>query len=181
MGKLLAIVGLACAAAWYYFVGGAKLDEDMVRQFYTDAAHATLSRDPEALCAQMSSKLVVNQETVVMGQTSNQTLNKKQACEAQHKAFQQFKEMGEKVDGILTMEFDYSVDSITLSPNHKTAVVQMSSTLQMGGQLMQFRSVSTDELDREWGKVHITKSNSKTGVRMHLEAMRDPGKYLQSQ
>ncbi|MES2949863.1 MAG: hypothetical protein V4858_15075 [Pseudomonadota bacterium] len=180
MGKLVAMVGLACAAAWYYFVGGAKLDEDMVRQFYVEEAHATLARKPEALCALMSSKLVVTQETRVLGQTNTETLNKKQACEAQHQAFQQFKEMGDKADAMLTIEYDYTIDSIDISPNRKQAVVQVSNTLKMGGQLMQFRTASTDQLRREWGMVKIAKADSKTQVQMHLAGMQDPAKYLQS-
>lgn len=181
MGKLFVMVVMAGAAAWYYFVGGAKLDEDMVRQFYVAEAHATLSRDPQALCALMSSKLVLTQEIQAMGQSVTGTLNKKEACEAQHKAFQQFKDIGDKANAILTIEYDYSIDNIEISPNRKTAVVQVSNILKMGEQLMQFRTVSTNQLKREWGIVRIAKADSKTNVRMHLAGMSDPAKYLQPQ
>lgn len=59
--------------------------------------------------------------------------------------------------------------------------MQMSNILKMGEQLMQFRTISTDQLRREWGLVRITKADSKTQVRMHLAGMHDPAKYLQSQ
>ncbi len=174
------MVGVACAAAWYYFVGRAKLDEDMVRQFYVDEAHAILSRDPEALCTLMSSELVLTQQMVGSEPTGSKIFNKKQACEAQHKAFQAYKELGDKVDGILTIEYDYTIDSIALSPNRKAATVQVSHTLKVGEALLQFRAVSTDELDRQWGMVRVAKADSKTNVRVHLEGLRDPAKFLQA-
>lgn len=83
------------------------------------------------------------------GLNSTETLNKKQACEARHKAFQQFKDLGDKADAMLTIEYNYTIDSIAITPNRKTAVVQMSNILKIGEQLMQFRTVSTDELKRE--------------------------------
>lgn len=182
MGKLLAMVGMAGAAAWYFLVGaGAQLDEDMVRDFYVLESNATLSRNPQALCALLSSKAVVTQETVVLGQSNTEVLNKKQACQAQQQTFQQFKDIGDKVDGMLTIEYDYTIDSIEIAPNRKTAVVRVSNILKMGEQLMQFRTVSTDHLQREWGMVKIAKAEAKTHVRMHMAGMLDPAKYLQSQ
>ncbi len=182
MGKLLVLGGLACAAAWYFFVGaGAKLDEDMVREFYALESRATMSRDPEALCALMSSKLELTQETVVLGQTTTETLNKKQACEAQVQAFQQFKDLGDKVNAMLTIEYNYTIDSIEISPNRKAAVVHVSNTLKMGEQMMQFRTVSKDQLKREWGMVKVAKADATTHVRMHMAGMSDPAKFLQQQ
>lgn len=180
MTKLLAIIGLACAAAWYNFVGGAKLDEELVRQFYLAESHATLSRDPEALCSLMSSKLVFTQETITMGQTATETMNKKQACESQRQSFQNFADIGNKTNGMLTIEYHYTIENIDISPNQKKAVVQVSSILKMGEQLMQFRTVSTDELKREWGVVRVAKSDAKTDVRLHMAGMLDPAKYLQA-
>lgn len=49
--KKLLILGVACAALWWYFIGGRVLDEARVRGFYEQQMHATLSRNPEALCA----------------------------------------------------------------------------------------------------------------------------------
>lgn len=182
MGKLLIIGGLVCAAAWYFFGGsGAKLDEDMVREFYVLESHATLSRNPEALCALMSSKLALTQKTVVLGQTTTETLNKKQACEAQTQAFQQFKDLGDKANAMLTIAYNYTIDSIEISPNRKTAVVHVSNMLKMGEQMMQFRTVSKDQLKREWGMMKVAKADSTTHVRMHLAGMHDPAKYLQPQ
>lgn len=181
MMRLLVVVAVACAAAWYYFVGGAKLDEELVRQFYESESHATLSRDPEALCKLYSSKLQLTQETLLMGQTTSQRMNKQQACDSQRESFRKFEEIGNKADGILTIEYDYTIERIDIAPNRKSATVQTSSTLKMGEGLMQFRSVTVDELHREWGIVKVAKADIKTGVRFNAAALADPGKFLQPQ
>lgn len=182
MFKILATVGVLGAIALYYSAGpGSKLDEGMVRQMYESEAHATLSRDPKALCALFSTKLQLKQEVLIMGQTITETMNQQQACEGARKSFEVFADIGAKVDGILTIEYHYNIDKITLTPNRKTALVQLSRTLKMGEQLMQYTSESSEVVRREWGQVHITKVDAKTRVRMHAGGMVAPELFLQEQ
>lgn len=181
MLRVIALVAVVCGAGWYYFVGGARLDEAMVRQFYLEEAHATLARDPDALCKLLARKSVVNQETLVLGQTISETLNRQQACEAQRKTFQLFDDLGEKAGGTLTIEYDYNIDKLEIAPNRKSATVEVSSTLKMGEAFVQIRSVSTDQLNREWGQVRILRADAKAKLRLHLAAMQDPAKYFRVQ
>jgi hypothetical protein len=181
MVKTIVFLAAVCAAGWYYFIGGAQLDEAMVRQFYADEAHATLSRDPEALCKLFASKLVVRAETVMLGQTSTETLNQKQACDGQRKSFKMFEDIGVKADGILTIDYEYYIEKIEIAANRKSASVQMTSMLNMGNGMMVFKSSSTEQLTREWGKVLVLKADLKSKVTMHLAAVADPGKFLKEQ
>ncbi len=171
MTKLvLTIVGLA-VAGWYFVIDGSKLDEAMVRTFYEQQQHATLSRDPEALCKQFASTAVINTETLMMGQTQAQILNNKTACDATRDAWKSFEAMGAKAGGILTIEYDYKIDSIELSANKKRATVVTSNTLKMGEAFMQFRTTATEELVRNYRQVQLARSDSKTGVRMSAGAL----------
>ncbi|MDH4450484.1 MAG: hypothetical protein QE265_07835 [Rhodoferax sp.] len=180
MGRIWVMVVIASAAAWYYFVGGAKLDEALIRRFYESGSHATLSRDPEALCKLYSDKLELTQETLMMGQTRSQRMNKQETCESQRQSFKYFEEIGNKVDGILTIEYDYQIEDIVIAPDRKSARVHLSSTLKMGENLMQFRSLGTDVLRREWGVVKVVKQDVVTRVRFDPAAIADPAKYLQA-
>jgi hypothetical protein len=47
--KRIAIVLALCAGAWYFFIGGRKLDESMVRDYYQKEAHAIYSRNADLL------------------------------------------------------------------------------------------------------------------------------------
>lgn len=173
----LTILGLA-AAGWYFVIDGSKLDEAMVREFYEKQQHATLSRDPEALCKQFAKNAVVTTETLMMGQTQAQTLNNKTACDATRKTFKSFEEMGEKAGGILTIEYDFKIDSVDIAANKKRAIVVTSNTLKMGESFMQFRTTATEELVRNYRVVQLAKSDSKTGVRMTPGALSDPSKFF---
>jgi hypothetical protein len=171
MTKLvLAIVGLA-VAGWYFVIDGSKLDEAMVRTFYEQQQHATLSRDPEALCKQFAKDAVINTETLMMGQTQAQTLNQKTACEATRETWKSFEAMGTKAGGILTIEYDYKIESINIASNKKRATVVTSNTLKMGEAFMQFRTTATEELVRNYRQVQLARSDSKTGVRMSAGAL----------
>jgi hypothetical protein len=173
----LAIAGLA-AAGWYFAIDGSKLDESMVREFYEKQQHAVLSRDPQALCNQFASNAVVTTETLMMGQTQAQTLNNKTACDATRKTFKSFEDMGEKAGGILTIEYEYKIDSIDIAANKKRATVVTSNILKMGESFMQFRTTATEELVRNYRVVQLAKSDSKTGVRWTPSALADPSKFF---
>jgi len=181
MLKIVATVAALGVAGWYYFIGGAKLDEALIRQFYADQAHATLSRDAEALCKQYAKKLSMKQEILTMGQSQIGTYGRKEACEAQRNTFKTFEELGERAGGILTIDYEYQIERIDIAPNKKSALVQVSSQLKMGDTFMQFKHVSTDELVREFGTVYLLKAQTQSKARIHMGGLMDPEKFFKAQ
>ena len=173
----LALIG----AGWYYFVGGRQLDEQMVRDFYRAEAHATLSRDPEALCRLVSKSAVLRQQTLMSGQTRSETLNREQACEAFRKSHEFFEKVGEKAGGMLTIEYDYELGKVDIAPDRKSARVEFSSTLKMGESFMQFRTTSAERLVRRLGSVELAEADVTTRVSWTPGALADPAKYFQEQ
>ncbi len=162
----IAIVIALCVGAWYYFIGGRKLDEPLVRQYFEQEAHAILSRDPERLCKQLSSRAVVQDRTTVLGQSQDSTLNRAQACDAARESFKTFEVIGEAMGGILTIEYDYHLDSVELASDRKSAIVKGTSRLKMGEQAMQFASSFEQRIERELGQVRLVRSDQSTLVRL---------------
>jgi hypothetical protein len=172
---------LIATGGWYILFEARKLDEVMVREFYKTTAHAVLSRDTEAQCALWSKDAVLRSETRMSGHVEQQTLNQRQACEHLRKLHKFFVEIADKVGGTLTIEYDYELTELKISANRNTATVVVKSTLKMGEELMQFHSVSTEQLARRWGRVELVSAEAKTKVNWSPAAIADPVKYLKSE
>jgi hypothetical protein len=179
--KWLLVVAAALAALWYGLIGGRRLDEQAVRDYYQAAAHAVLSRNPEAQCKLLSKSASIRQDTLIAGQTKSETFGQAQACDQYRQAQRFFEEMGEKAGGMLTIEYEYALGAIDIAPDRKAATIQFTSTLKMGETFMQFRTASTDRLVRRWGSVELVGADAKTRVSFVPGAMVDPARYFQSQ
>ncbi|RYF68794.1 MAG: hypothetical protein EOO29_34525 [Comamonadaceae bacterium] len=164
--KKIAVVAVLCAGAWYYFVGGRTLDEKMVRAYYDKGAHAFYKRDAELMCKQLSSKAVINDETVMNGQPHRATLNHDQACEASKASLEMFEKIGNSMGGMLTVEYEFHLDSVEIDPGRKTARVKGTSLLKMGETVVQFSGTFNQQLVREMGQVKLLRSEQRTVMRM---------------
>jgi hypothetical protein len=164
--KQIAIVVALCVGAWYFFIGGRKLDEAMVRQYYEKEAHAIYPRDAEKLCEQLSKKAVIQSKTVMMGRTQETTSDREQACDSVRKTFKMFETVGEGMGGILTIEYEYHIDSVQIASDRKSATVEGTSVLKMGEAAMQFKSSFTQRLERELGKMRLVRGDDVTVVRL---------------
>jgi len=166
MIKKIAVAAVLCAGVWYYFVGGRTLDEKMVRAYYDQGAHAFYKRDAELLCKQISSKAVIEDETVMNGQTHRATLNHDDACEASKASLEMFQKLGDSMGGILTVEYEFHLDSIEMDAGRKNARVKGTSLLKMGETVVQFSGTFNQQLVREMGQVKLLRSEQRTVMRM---------------
>ena len=69
-----------------------------------------------------------------------------------------FAKLGEQMGGLLQLNSSVSVNSVVISPDGKTATVDLNSSLDVGGSIMNLRSHSTDTLVRRNGKVLMLNS-----------------------
>lgn len=164
--KQIAIVITLCVGAWYFFIGGRKLDEPMVRDYYQKEAHAIYSRDPEALCKQLSRNARIESRTTMMGKTLESSHNRDEACQATRDTFQTFSKVGERMGGILTIEYEYHIDDIEVAPGRKSAVVKGTSVLKMGESLLQYKTSFTQRLERELGQMRLVHADEVTVMRL---------------
>ncbi|WP_157359579.1 hypothetical protein [Caldimonas brevitalea] len=164
--------------AWYAFVVSAKLDERAVLAHYEAQRHAVLSRDPEALCRLLGSKLQARVQTRMSGITETATVDKEQACELLRQQQLFFEDVGDKAGGMLTIEYEQQVRRIDLAANGKSATVEVVSTLKMGETFMQILSTSTERLERWLGRVQVVDMEVQNRVHWRPGALADPQKYF---
>lgn len=163
-GKLLVLIVALVGGSWWYFQGGRVLSEESVTQFYQQHTIATLSRKPEALCSQLATDF---QSSVVMFAGGGRTLqeaNKEQTCEALSAMFDNFEMLGEKMGGILQLDYDHRIKEITLSKDKKMATVETTFTFDVAGSIMNMQGSSVDTLVRRNGRVMVLQSEGKTQV-----------------
>ncbi len=166
MIKKIAIVVAVVGAGWYWQVGGRQINESQVRDFYRQESHAMHSRDPEALCKLISSKYVGTERMTMMGDSLQSTTNREKTCESQRQAFESFEKIGDKMGGMLTIEYIQKIDSIEIAPNRKSARVTGTKTLKMGGAVMEFNTDFTEDIEREWGQAKMVRSDTTSRVGM---------------
>ncbi|MCB2019004.1 MAG: hypothetical protein KDF54_16085 [Hydrogenophaga sp.] len=157
MQKLFILV-IAAAGTWWYFVGGRKIDEAQVHDYYHQMQVATLDRKPDNLCALLAPEFQSSGTVRVAGQSRIDTQNREQVCASYQEMYDTFAKLGEQMGGLLQLNSSVSVNSVVISPDGKTATVDLNSSLDVGGSIMNLRSHSTDTLVRRNGKVLMLNS-----------------------
>ncbi|MET0536011.1 MAG: nuclear transport factor 2 family protein [Steroidobacter sp.] len=159
---LLAILG---GLSWWYFVGSRTIAEEHVTKFYQDLEHATLSRNPEAICTMLAEDFETVGTVSAGGRRTTSTQNKTQACESYKALYETFEQLGNRMGGMVQLDSSYKIHSISIRPDGKSAVVDYWSSLDVAGSLMNIRSRTTDTLIRRNGKVLILRSEGKGSIR----------------
>jgi hypothetical protein len=164
--KQIAIAIVLCVGAWYFFIGGRKLDEPMVRDYYQQGARATAANDADKLCKQLSRKAVLELSTTAMGRTEKESLNRDEACAAIRKTMEVLRRIDDHVGAILTIEYDYHIDSIEIAPNRKSAVVKGTSVMKIGDSAMQLKTSFNQRLESELGQMRLVHAEDSMVVRL---------------
>jgi hypothetical protein len=164
--KQIAIVIALCVGAWYFFIGGRKIDEPMVRDYYQKEAHSIYSRDADALCKQLSRKARIDSKTTMMGKTVETSHDRDEACKANREAFETFSRVGDRMGGILTIEYEYNLDSIEMASDRKSAIVKGTNVLKMGETVLQYKTNFTQRLERELGQMRLVHADEVTVMRI---------------
>lgn len=164
--KKLAVIALATWGLWWYFVGGRTITTEHVEDYYRKYEHALLSRNPDGLCQLLDDKFQGSDTTTVLGQEMTTNTDRAKACASFHETFETIKDVGNKLGGIAQLDSDYDIESISISPDRKSAKVVISYSLDVAGRFMQIRSQSTETLVRRNGKVLGTQAESKTVTRL---------------
>lgn len=168
--KLIAIALVLCVGAWYFLIGGRKIDEGMVRDYYQQEAHAVSARDAERLCGQLSRNVVIESRFTMPGRSKNAIRNRDEACEAQRERFKMFQLAGERLGGMLAVSYDYHLDSIVIAPDGLSATVQGTSELKMGETAIQYSTRFTQRLERDVGQVRMVHAQVSTVLRLGAAA-----------
>jgi Domain of unknown function (DUF4440) len=163
MRKFL-LLAILIGAGWWYFIGGRTLSEGQVVRFYQDLQAATLSRNPEALCALLDDDFETVDTAEIGGRSETSTHDKAQTCQAYDDLYKSFEQLGDKMGGMLQLDSSYSIDNIEIQPDGKSAIVDYSFSLDVAGSIMNIRSRSTDTLIRRNGKVLMLRSEGESSI-----------------
>jgi hypothetical protein len=164
--KQIAVVIVLCMGAWYFFVGGRKMDESMVRDYYQQEARAVAARDADKLCKQLSRKAVVESRTTMMGRTEEASLDRDEACAATRKTMETLRRVSDQVGAIVPIEYDYHIDTVEVAPDRRSAVVKGTSVLKMGDSALQLKTSFNQRLERELGQMRLVHAEDSTVVRL---------------
>lgn len=139
-----------------------------MQDFYHRMEHATLSRDPEGLCALLDSEFTAVSTISSPAGRRVVNMNKSEACEGYATLYESFGSIGERMGGILTLDYSYELHSIDIAPDKKSAAVEVDYMLEAGGSIMTIRLRAKETLVRKNGRVLLARSegiqNTSTGI-----------------
>ncbi|WP_156939106.1 hypothetical protein [Deefgea rivuli] len=162
--KLGLLAVLCIAGAWWFFVGGRQINEQQVNAFYTSYQAASLSRNPELLCTFMADDFQSSATVDLAGSATEGGANKADTCDGLKDLYVSFDTLGEKMGGMLQLDSDYEIHSIKIAPDQKSAEVEISTNLDVGGSIMNIKSKTTDTLIRRNGKVLMLRSEGQASI-----------------
>lgn len=154
MKKLILLVGLA-ALAWWYFDGSRRLTEDMVRENYQAELTALRNFDAALLCKRVADDFQAT-DTINSGDGPiEKHLDKQGYCSELSQSIEAMQRLSHVSRGRMTLDVNTELQSITLAANHKSASVELVSTMRLGDMTLA-RSRGTETLIRRNGRILST-------------------------
>jgi hypothetical protein len=157
MKKVILLIVLIAAAVWY-FDTSRRMTEAAIRESYQTQVEALQRFDAEPLCDSLDNGYSASVTMRDAGAPAK-TQDKATACAELTRALRRFKTLSERTAGVLEPDYDYEIQSITLSPDRKLATVEVTSTMRIGDMALA-RSRSVEHLIRHLGRIRNTGGES---------------------
>ncbi|MEY4763588.1 MAG: hypothetical protein RI907_261 [Pseudomonadota bacterium] len=160
MRAFVLFLALVSLAGWWLLVGGRTINRDQVRAYYRDYEMATLARQPDALCNMLDDRFK-SSGSIAFGEFSvpnSPEQDKAATCTGLKDLYETWEDLGDKMGGILTLESRHVINEITISPDGRSAEVDIVTSLDVGGTIMRLRSHTVDTLVRRNGVVKMIRS-----------------------
>lgn len=155
---------LAVGAGYWYVVSGRELNEEQVRAYYQSYDRAIGQRSPEAMCELLDKDFHSRDMVSTAGKRNAESLNKREACKSYRDLFASWAVIGEKMGGLLQLDSDFTINSINIAADKRSATVDVSFKLDVGGSLMNITSHSTDTLVSRHGQVMLLRSEGNSTI-----------------
>lgn len=159
---LLVVVGLALAGIWYAAIGGKKIDESHVRQWYADYLAAFDRQDGKAACALFDAKVSGRFRSGSPSIPVKEIVDKASVCAAVDEFHEAKRKLEAAAGTELYTNFELTVNAITISPDRKTATAEVLVEMRVGTAqraLLDMRSTQTDVMTRHLGKTRVVQSD----------------------
>ena len=157
MLKVILLIVLIAAAVWYFDISR-RMTETEIRQSYQAQVEALQRFDAKPLCDSLDdgySASVTMRDAGAPAKAQDKTT----ACAELTRALRRFKTLSERTGGMIEPDYDYRIQSITLSPDRKLATVEVASSMRIGDMTLA-RSRSVEHLVRRLGRIRNTGGES---------------------
>lgn len=166
MRTMIISVGvMAAAVAGMYAIQRkmSRLDEDIVYAHYQDEVNALRRLDAKTLCGMMAKDY--RQSAIGPGDKADApvVLDRDAACAAMQDAMRQLYKVAKPMK--IAPEVKYTIESVTLSPDHRQATVKLRSSLKIGRRVS-IESTGTETLVRTLGEVRSLSAESRTTMKL---------------
>lgn len=160
--KWMALVACAGYGIWFAAVGGKRIDNEHVNSLYKEYAAAYLHADGKALCDLFGDNVHGAFSSKARSILVDEVVSKASACSSMDNFLLVKKELEASAGQELSMNIDYSVQSITIAPDRQSAVAEVLLETRVGHAqkaLLDMRATRTDVIRRSFGKAQIVQSD----------------------
>ena len=160
--KLVALVACGAYGAWYVAIGGRQISEEHVRDLYHDYWSAFDKGDGKAVCSLFSDDVSGNFKSTSRSMHVKESIDKATACSAVDDFYQSKKHLEESIGQDLHTNFEYTIKSISISPDKKSATVEVLTEVRIGTEqksLLDMRSDQVDKIKRSLGRAQFVQSD----------------------
>lgn len=161
--KVIFLAACVGYGIWYAAIGGKQLTPDHVRTLYRDYASAFSRGDGKAVCEFFSDN-VHGEFTSTSSHMPPVTLatSKESACKSVDEFQRTKKQLEDAVGSELYTNIEYTIQSIAIAPDKKSATVEVLMEMRVGTEqraLLDMRSTQTDVIQRNFGKARFVQSD----------------------
>ena len=168
MARILVVLVLIAGAAWYYFVGGRKIEESHVREAYSKYFEAFDAEDSKSICDLFDRSFTATTRTMGPAGPVEAQGTRAEACAGMGK-FQEMKSTIQQRTGMeMHFNVEYTVTSIEIAKDGKTATAHVDSEIRVGnerGALLTIKESQTDKLIRRLGDTKFISSDGVVTMR----------------
>lgn len=165
MKKKILLITLFLGGVLWFWHYRTTLSESKVSAYYDQVGEVIAAREVEGVCQLLADDYQGSDSSSFgEGRGAERQFDKAQACNATREMFARFNGADKNMSSLLNVKYSYKVNSIQLSPDKKSAIVDINYSLATSGNLMQIESHSTDKLIRKNGKTLLLRSDSETVI-----------------
>ncbi|WP_143131431.1 DUF4440 domain-containing protein [Noviherbaspirillum humi] len=147
---------------WHAAIGGKRVSDAQVRELYQQYWEAFDRGDAKAVCDLFSDQVHGRFSSTARSMPVTETLDKATACASVGQFHETKQRLEERVGKALYTNFEYTIKSIEISPDRKTATVEVATGMRIGteqGALLDMRSEQTDVVKSSFGKAQFVQSD----------------------
>lgn len=159
--RLIGLLLVLAAIAGIYNYAGNALEEKHVRELYEAQEKALLAQDGEALCKMTSEDFEMVILYRIDSHQRRDTTTREQYCKSSGQTAEQMRQLAHLM-GDVPMKYKQTISDIVISPDERSATVEVRATMEMPGFRMTSRT--HDTVVRKRWKTQVSRSEGTAWV-----------------